>query len=54
VLYTVAFALAWASVPLSLALYAALIVYFAISGPWLTRRLAGVAGHGAPGGAADA
>ncbi len=40
VLYAAAFALAWASVPASLALYAALILWFGISGPWLARRLA--------------
>jgi uncharacterized membrane protein len=54
VLYAVAFALAWVSVTLSLALYAALIVYFAISGPWLARRLARVAGRGVPDAEADA
>jgi uncharacterized membrane protein len=40
VLYAVAFAVAFVSVPLSLTLYALLILYFGISGTWLTRRLA--------------
>ena len=39
VLYAVAFALAWVSVPLSLGFYAALILWFGVSGPWLARRL---------------
>jgi len=41
VLYAAAFAVAFVSVPLSLTLYGLLILYFGISGTWLTRRLAG-------------
>lgn len=42
VLYAVAFTLAWVSVPLSLAVYAALILWFGISGPWLAGRILSV------------
>jgi uncharacterized membrane protein len=40
VLYAAAFLLTWVSVPLSLGLYAALILWFGISGSWMARRLA--------------
>ena len=39
VLYSLAFALAFVSFTLSLTLYVLLILYFAISGTWLTRHL---------------
>jgi hypothetical protein len=48
VLYAVAFALSWVSVPLSLVLYAALILWFGISGPWLAARLARAAARMKP------
>ena len=39
-LYAVAFAIAFVNVSLSLALYLLLILYFGVSGGWLSRRLA--------------
>ena len=38
-LYAVALVLCWVSVPLSLALYGALILWFGISGPWLSKLM---------------
>lgn len=49
VLYALAFAIAFVSVTLSLTLYALLILYFGISGTWLTRRLAAWRRRGPPG-----
>ena len=39
VLYAVAFVVGFVSVPLSIALYVLLILYFGVSGTWLTRKL---------------